>query len=926
MRIVNCKTGHITNPLGFFIPKPVFTWNVEEAAGKKQTAARIVVSVHDDLSAPLVDTGFDNGLSCLGYAPQMTLLPRTRYYWTVTVRTDAGEEAVSEINWFETAKLDEPWNGHWITCEDGDRQPIFTKRFPAGRDITAARLYVCGLGIYEACLNGKKVGDEYLTPFCNDYSRWLQYQTFDITDALRKDGENLLSVTLGPGWYAGRFTYDASRGPYYGKKLLLTAEIRITCADGQEEVIGTDESWDVTRSRITFSNIYDGQAEDAILPEVPAVPAIPAETPKAPLTARYSLPVTVYRRLPVKLLHTPAGELVLDIGQNIAGTFSLRVHAPRGTKVFLQFGETLSDGNFYRDNLRTAKAEYTYIADGTDTTVEPHFTFYGGRYVRVQGLPDLKAEDFTALALSSALDRTGNLETGHPLVNQLISNAEWSCTDNFIDVPTDCPQRDERMGWTGDAEVFAPTASFMKDTYAFYRKFLHDCAEEQQVYGGRVPNVIPDFGLEGTSSVWGDAATIIPWVVYTFTGDVTILEEQFASMQSWVDYITGVDGDDCGWRRVFHFGDWLALDVAGAAPDNTFGATDEAFIADVYYMGSAEIVAAAAKVLGRTREEMRYGTLARQLRARILHEFYTPSGRCAVQTQTALLLTLRYGLSDPVKTAAALSEKLRKNHGMLSTGFVGTPMLCDQLSEHGLSGLAVNLLLNEDYPGWLHEVKLGATTIWERWNSLDDAGHTSSTGMNSLNHYSYGSVVEWIYRHLAGLISLKPGFSSVRLAPTPVCALKHLSAEYRSASGLWKSAWSVTDPTHLSVSVTVPFGCRAELVLPYASEEILETAAKQFAAGDKAFPVRDGAVLLPAGTWAFSYETAEPMQRILNSYMPVKELFADTFAHKTLVSLMPQADQLPAEMRGDSLRTISSRISGGKLDPILDRLDQILKG
>ncbi len=536
---------------------------------------------------------------------------------------------------------------------------------------------------------------------------------------------------------------------------------------------------------------------------------------------------------------------MLDTGQNIAGLFSFHVCLPAGQKLHLKFGEELQDGNFYRDNLRTALAEYTFLSDGKEHTLIPRFTFYGYRYVLVEGCGEADPEDFKALPLTSDCEEILEIATGHAGVNRLLSNISWGRRDNFIDVPTDCPQRDERMGWTGDTQVFASTALFQTDAFAFYRKFLHDCATEQEDANGMVPNVVPSFDVDGCSSVWGDATTILPMEIWRATGDRTILEEHYPCMLSWVDYITCLDGEDKAWRRSFHFGDWLALDRPGAA-DATRGATDEGFIADVYYMNSALLASEAADLLGRTADRDRYLSLADRLKSRILEDFYGEDGLCRIRTQTAMVLSLRYQLGDEERCAGALRSLLEENGGHLNTGFVGTPLLCDVLSDHGMGDLAVRLLLNEDFPGWLHEVNLGATTVWERWNSLDKDGHFSSTGMNSLNHYAYGSVEGWICRHLAGLQAITPGYKKALICPAPARALRSLDFSCRTAAGTYRISWAYPDEEHLTFRITVPFDAAAVILFPEGFQPV-------HAAGDPNMPgdIINGSEL-SAGTYTFT--------------------------------------------------------------------------
>lgn len=890
MQVYDCRVNHLANPLGYQIKEPVFSWKVGGAAGKKQKAARILVSLKEDFSEAVLDTGWREDLDSLGTRMGMDgeagLRPYTRYYWTVQVRSGQGEEASGELCWFETAKEKEPWEAKWIGCRSQEkRHPVFSKEFALSKEVEKARLYICGLGLYEAYINGRKAGDELLTPYSNNYHAWLQYQTYDVTELLTQasaaeepeaqkplaqesasrkqsgQGTAELEVWLGNGWYKGRFSYDDSTGKgYYGDDWKLIAELRVSYADGSSQVFGTDGSWQMRFGNITDSNLYDGEHVDDTLPREALQQAELMEAPEAPLCARLSTPVRVREELPaVELIRTPAGETVLDLGQNIAGSFRLRVKEPAGTRIRLQFGEILQQGNFYRDNLRTAKAEYTYISDGREHVLTPHFTFYGYRYVKVEGVPSLKKEDFSGLALYSELVQTGFLTTGNALVNRLILNTQWGQKGNFLDVPTDCPQRDERMGWTGDAQVFSATACYQMDSYAFFKKYLYDMATEQQAGEGRVPEVVPSFGHENTSCAWGDAACVIPWNLYRFYGDKQILEEQYGSMKAWVDYMTRVDGADNGWRRRFHFGDWLALDGPGGI-DGVMGGTEAGFIASTYYRYSTQLLAKAARVLGKEEEASRYEALADRILDGIRQEYFSPLGRCCIDTQTGLLLTLRHGLSvNPKKTKEALVQKLKDNNGMLKTGFVGTPLLCEELTRMGRADMAYDLLLNEEYPGWLYEVKLGTTTIWERWNSVLADGSISSTGMNSLNHYAYGSIVEWIYSRCAGILQdeAHPGFRRVIFCPQVSRELGWVDARYDSASGTWRSSWRILDENHLEVKVSVPFGCSAELLLPLAPENLREREP-----GNPVFAnVKDGKIYLEAGEYSISYETVKSMEK-----------------------------------------------------------------
>lgn len=872
MNIYGMKVNHLTNPLGFRMTRTVFSWKVKDAEGKKQTQARICIAADADMKEILADTGWSAEIDSLGCKVDLPLKPVTRYYWTVAVQSDAGEEAVSGPQWFETGKRQQPWVGQWITCDSEEkRHPYFEKEISPAKDVESARLYICGLGLYEVYYNAERIGSEYLTPYSNDYNEWVQYQTYDVTKQMKQSGK--LSVLLGNGWYKERFGFNvkAGAGGFYGKEWKLIAELQLRYTDGTTETIGTDESWTVRRSNITFSSLYDGEVQDDTLKELPVMPAKFCEAPKGVLTERMSLPVTIHETFDaIELIHTPAGENVFDLGQEFAGLFALKVHEPKGTTIRVQTGEILQNGNFYNENLRSAKSEYVYISDGEEHLLIPHFTYYGYRYAKVEGIPDLNKEDFKGLALYSDVEKTGEIETGHSLVNRLIENVRWGLKSNFIDVPTDCPQRDERMGWTGDAQVFSPTATYLVDTYAFYAKYLYDMAMEQSVRDGKVPDVIPAVGVESTACVWGDAACIIPWNLYLFYGDKSILEDQFESMRSWVDYVRRVDGDDHGWRYVFHYGDWLALDNLTWDAQQVKGGTDEEFIANLYYAVSAGLVAKAAEALGREKEREEYQRLSDEQFDVVRKEYYSATGRCCIKTQTALLLTLKYGLSDNEElTRQQLKKLFDENDGKLRTGFVGTPLMCNILSEHGMDEMAYDLLLNEEYPGWLAEVKLGATTVWERWNSLLGDGTISGIDMNSMNHYAYGSVLEWIFRHAAGIntVDTAPGLRSVVFEPILNSELGFIKASYDSPSGIYTSAWRLTDPAHVEIEVEVPFGGSAQLKLPLAPKTVTEDHDNPMFSN-----VRDGICILEAGHYFVRYELTKPFIREYSLDNTLREL------------------------------------------------------
>lgn len=931
MQIYDCKVNHLTNPLGFRMTRTVFSWKVKEVIGKHQTEARIQVAADEAMTQILNDTGWSDKLDSLASKVEVDLKPVTRYYWTVSVRSDASvetgtgeaapEEAVSQVQWFETGKRGQPWIGKWITCNNKEpRHPYFEKEIKVTKEVEKARFYICGLGLYEAYYNGKRIGDEYLTPYSTDYTQWTQYQTYDVTELVKESA--VLSILLGNGWYKGRFGFsEEGRDGYWGKEWKLIAELQLFYTDGTSEVIGTDDSWTVRRSNITFSNLYDGEHQDDTLEPMPEEQAVFCEAPEGALSDRMSLPVRMHETFkPVELIHTPAGEEVFDLGQEFAGLFTLRVHEPKGTKIHIQTGEVMQNDNFYNENLRSAKSEYIYISDGEEHILMPHFTYFGYRYVKVEGVHDLKKEDFTGIALYSEMKEEGQLETGNKLVNRLVENARWGLKSNFIDVPTDCPQRDERLGWTGDAQVFSPTATYLEDTYAFYAKYLYDMGKEQSHRGGKVPDVVPSPGLDSTACVWGDSSCIMPWNLYLFYGDKSILEDQFESMRSWVDYIRKVDGDNHGWRYVFHYGDWLALDNPNLGPETVMGGTDEEFIANLYYAISAGLVAKAAGVIGKKAEQEEYQKLSDEQFDLVKKEYYSPTGRCCIKTQTALLLTLKYNLScNEELVKKQLRILYEENNGKLKTGFVGTPLMCNILSDHGMEDIAYGLLLNEEYPGWLYEVKLGATTIWERWNSLLEDGTISGIGMNSMNHYSYGSIVEWMFRHGAGINTMDsaPGLHRVSMAPTPNLELGFMNASYDSACGTYSCGWKLISDDEIKITAEVPFGGQAELVLPYVPEEVLKDQTNPVAA-----KVQNGICILEPGVYQIQYQMTKSLKMEYSLESTCRELLKN----KEIKAFLEEEKwNIPMQYLGNTIKELQELFSAAAPEDKVKRLVDFLK-
>ena len=941
MKITNLKTNHITNPLGFDLGKPSFSFITCDTTASKQIAAQIQVALDEEFSEIVFDSGKSEEIDSLAFELPINLKPRTRYYWKVTVWADNGEVATSETAWFETAKMEEPWTGKWITPDlDTKTHPIVVKDFNIEKSLKAvrsARAYVCGLGLYEMNINGRKCGDEYLAPNFNAYNKWLQYQTYDITDTLM-EGKNLIEVALGNGLYKGRFGFNSEEN-IYGDKFALICEVIIDFEDGSSIVINSDETWKAGKNKVSEGNLYDGEVYDSNFEDMAEYEVHEIDLGFDRLKARLSLPVKIKERLKiVEVIKTPAGETVLDLGQNMVGWVEFKTNAPKGTEITLQYGEILQDGNFYRENLRTAKAEYKYIANGEEAVVRPYFTFYGFRYVKVEGwYGELKAEDFTGCVLYSDMEVTGHIETSNPLVNRLFLNALWGQKGNFLDIPTDCPQRDERMGWTGDAQVFSGTACFNMDTFAFFSKYGYDLWREQEDKAGIVPMVIPATNLQGGgSSAWADAATIIPWNVYVQYGDKKILEQQFESMKAWVDYIKREDDNSGGkrlWTTGFHFGDWLALD--GTDPAFPTGGTDIPFISSAYYCYSSRIVSKAAKVLGKEELAKEYETLSNEVRESIRDEYFSKNGRITINTQTALIISLFMELAPEDKrerVANDLREKLKKDKNYLKTGFVGTPYLCKVLSENGCNDLAYTLLLNKDCPSWLYSVIMGATTIWERWNSVMPDGKISSEGMNSLNHYAYGSIAEWMYRYMAGInpVEGKPGFRHINLTPMPDYRLKCVKAEYNSAVGTYESQWKITEEGKLNFKFVIPFNATAALVLPHAklekvkiNGELLKDTSLKACQSDESVTVE-----LNSGSYEFNYLPEVAYIKYYCADTTLGELASNEEVKKIVGEKLPMLmTQDILEKDGHkSLKELSFAPFSPVTKEILEELDKSLRG
>ena len=834
MYISRLRVNHKKNPLGFNLAKIHLSWEVKDVCGKWAVETRIIVSESSNMEKLVYDSGVQENYHENQMLVSFDLKPRTRYYWQVEVKDDKGDCAKSNPAWFETGKLQESWTAKWIGTEENEkRMPLLYKEFELKEKPESVRWHVCGLGLYEAYVNEKKAGREFLMPGYHCYDSFLEYQTLDVTELLSQ-GKNKIAVLLGEGWYKGRFGFDGDYRNLYGNQKKCIGELHIRYANGQEECIVTDSSWKAEESSICENGIYDGEHIDETLEHKMLSVEEIEET--RPLVERFNPRIHKVEEFQPVSVKQEDEALLLDFGETVTGWVEITGAFETGQKVMMQYGEVLQKGRFYRDNLRTAKAEFTYVSKGKGETIRPHFTYYGFRYVKIKGLNPEKEYKYTAYRIMSDIERTGWVATDHDKVNHLLENTLRSQKCNFLDIPTDCPQRDERMGWTGDAGIFASTACFHMDSGSFFHHYMKNMQAEQEKCNGAIPFFVPrpkvkkeehtnPFYLDSGAAVWGDAATLIPWRLYQFYGDKAMLEEQYPVMKAWVDYEyerTKENEIPYLWQNDRQLGDWLALDNGNI--NNPIGKTDSGFIASVYHYWSTKMVKEAAESLG-LEESKVYAERKKEIRNAILNYYFPDKKFCLEYTQTAcaLLLYLKlYPEGEREVITAKLAELLKKNNGHLNTGFVGTPILCMALSENGQNQLAYDLLLNEDYPGWLHEVNLGATTVWERWNSLEEDGSISGTGMNSLNHYAYGSIAEWIYRYMCGLNPSIGEAVKMTIYPMPDQRLKKAEGSWRSVFGKYVCAWNWKSEQEVVCNIEVPFNANARFILPDGTEEILD--------------------------------------------------------------------------------------------------------
>ncbi len=814
--VLGCGTG-----------TPRLSWQIPDAEpGFVQDAYEVQVTRD---GGPPETVRVDSGEQILVPWPVAALVSRESAQ--VRVRVHGGDWS----GWSEPATVEagllnsRDWSASFLSPRDigrrGQPAPLLRAVLTKPDDIVKARLYVSAHGVYVATLNGQRVGEDVLAPGWTSYPNRLRYQTHDVTDLLTA-GENTLQVLLGNGWYRGRMGFRDDRQPY-GERLALLAQLEVHTADGAVRVLTSDGSWTAGESSVLTDDIYDGQLTDLRIetggPFAPdTVEAVTGNLSR--LVAPDGPPVRITGHMPaVKVWSSPAGATLVDFGQNLVGWVRLRVSGAPGQEVVVRHAEVLENGELGVRPLRTAKATDSYRLAGSGSEIlQPELTFHGFRYAEVSGVPGLAADDVGAVVVGSDLRRTGWFECSHELVNRLHDNVVWAMRGNTLDIPTDCPQRDERLGWTGDIQVFSPTATFLFDVAGFLTSWSHDLAAEQGK-DGSVPFVVPDvLGGDGpAAAAWGDAATVVPWVLYQRTGDAGQLAQTLPSMRAWVDRIAGLAGPSLLWSGGFQFGDWL--DPA-APPDNPFRArTDPDVLATAHLAYSADLVAKAAGVVGEPEIAAHYADLATRVRDAFAEQYVTPAGRVLSDAPTAYCLALAWGLlPTPDQRGHAgrrLADLVRADGFRIGTGFVGTPLIADVLTGAGRADLAYRLLLQTGCPSWLYPVTMGATTIWERWDSMLPDGSINPGEMTSFNHYAFGAVADWLHRTVAGLAPGAPGYREIIVAPLPGGGLTRATARHDTPYGRAAVSWERSDG-RLRVHVQVPVGSHASVTLPGTQESI----------------------------------------------------------------------------------------------------------
>ena len=881
----NDELGGVSNP------SPSVSWQSVAPAGWQQAAAEIRLQ-----RGQSEETYRVLGTEQLSIAwPFRPLLPREHVEISLRVEGSDG----SSSNWSEPTAV---WGGflapgEWTakfiqvpTPAKAASPALFRKEFAVTSPVASATLYSTARGVYDATVNGKAVDELLLKPGWTSYHDRILYSATDVTSLIRP-GENALGLTLAGGWFTEQASW-ALPGRFYGDHPQAAAQLVIESEDGTTTTLTTDDSWSCTdEGPLRESGLYDGEHFDArrviagwdypgfndsdwLAPHCEESTIAPAPMTSGGVVRYESLSA-------VDTFTTPSGRIILDFGQNLVGRLRITVAAERGTTITLRHSEVLEDGELCIRPLRGARATDQYTCSGLGTeTWEPQFTFHGFRYAELDGWPEGASLDgVVAVVIHSEMRRTGWFECSDSQLNRLHDNVLWSMRGNFLSVPSDCPQRDERMGWTGDIQVFSPTAAFLYDCDAFLSSWLTDLWLEQRAAGGIVPSIVPDVLNSAVSprAAWGDAATVVPWTLYQRFGNTEILRAQFPSMIAWVEALREASDDDLLWEGQVQFGDWLDPSAPPQRPAD--GRTNPDIVSTAHFFRSLTIVASAAEVLGLTDEARTYSALAQSCRESFLHAYQTPAGRMLSDTPTAYAMAIVFEIlesPEAVKRAGErLSNLVRRSGYRISTGFVGTPIIQDALTLSGQHETAERLLFQTHNPSWLYPVSMGATTIWERWDSLLEDGSVNPGKMTSFNHYALGAVADWMHRTVAGLGPAAPAYKVLSVAPQPLAGLEQACARHETPYGLAEVGWRRTG-ANIEVSASVPTGTTAEVLLPGASETfVVESGDHRWSVADCNYPApaRTGASAT-AGSVVQDSQAYDAVKAALESHgAPLSEAF-----------------------------------------------------
>ena len=877
------------NPLGIDIVKPRLSWIMESnQRGQVQSAYQILVADSEEKLRRNKGELWDSGKVESGKSNQVVyegepLKSRMRCYWKVRVWGKEGKSSAWSEPAMWTAGLlkTRDWQAKWIGYDEELQSPdnkeksdpnalvlppppYLRREFLVGRPVKRAVVYACALGLYELHINGKRVGEDYFTPGWTDYPTRVYYQTYEVTDLIKK-GSNAIGAILADGWYAGYLGFGKKRD-HYGNKPRLFVQLEIEYENGHIQKVVTDGTWKagygpLLESDFLMGEIYDGREE---MPgwdtssfddsswatvavtdkseEIGMVQSYPGETVQKILEIK-----------PEKLTEPEEGVYVFDMGQNFAGWVRLKVNGKAGTKVVLRFAEILNpDGTIYTENLRAARCTDTYILKGTGKEFwEPQFTFHGFRYVEVTGYPGKPGIDaITGVVVHSAIPLAGSFECSSPMVNQLYSNIVWSQRGNFIEIPTDCPQRDERLGWTGDAQIFIRTATYNMDVSAFFTKWLVDLEDAQSDEGG-FPDVAPrKVAMGDGTAAWGDAGVICPWTIYEVYGDKQVIERHYESMKKWISYLKKNSKDLL--RPAKGYGDWVS--IASNTPKDV--------IATAYFAYSTRLHSKAAAALGKDDDAEKYEELFEQIKSAFNNAYVSEDGRIKGETQTCYLLGLYFDLLPEDKREPAtqhLIEAIRKKDWHLSTGFVGLSYLVPTLADTGHLDIAYRLLNNDTFPSWGYSIKNGATTIWERWDGWTEEKGFQTPGMNSFNHYAFGSIGRWLFGTVAGIDTDGPGYKRIIIQPRPGGGLDYAKASYNSINGKIVSDWKIKGDT-FALNVTIPANTTATVYVPAGDIESVTEGGKPAAKAEAVslLRVEDDSAVFAVGSGNYRFVSKLP--------------------------------------------------------------------